>query len=222
MRQSNPKNAHYGFGIISDYGHKVWGVFLGGEEGNDGIWMAVSYTSAYKNLVQEEMSSLEDIPANAILFSLKFQGTSMIKFNVVADSNYELDLRKSGEFNCLDCWSNADVENYDSWDARHSYPRGHTGGTVVGSSYFYVSYKHECILNCKDEFWNNKSTNYNTPITTHDERCTHFSCKRSTVDELYWWKISEDLDYYKNAEVTMVSPQNNGSMYMQFAHGNNP
>ena len=78
--------------------------------------------------------------------------------------------------NCTSCWQDAGITD-SSWVGSDTYTDQEVMHRHSTSPFTHDASDNTCILNCKDHYWSNDSSTYNTASDPLDQRCTSTNCK---------------------------------------------
>jgi len=81
---------------------------------------------------------------------------------------------------CSTCWDKNDMIIYNNWDGRGTFTKQEVQGRhqeVPFKRQLSGPKKGQCELQCKDGYWSNYASDYNTAIEPNDQRCTYNNCK---------------------------------------------
>ena len=114
---------------------------------------------------------------------------------------YGGNLMDGQELRCIECWTKADLDSWETWLPRHTYKESSLAGRNIDEPFFHNQVDKACDLKCNDDHWINLKNHYvNTDdtvpelaINEKDTRCTHLNCKQFNYKETYWTNIYYSL-----------------------------
>jgi hypothetical protein len=86
------------------------------------------------------------------------------------------------------------MSDHSTWLASGSYKKQEVAARLVSSPFAYDSADKICVLQCRPDFWANKSSAWDAAADVFDQRCTSTNCKS--------WDYASNLDAHTSEVCT--------------------
>jgi hypothetical protein len=78
---------------------------------------------------------------------------------------------------CATCWSDSQVANYESWEAKVIYTIGSVTGIRKSLGFVLEDTTEICRMYCEDAYWSNYKSPYYPTTDGNEQRCNSKNCK---------------------------------------------